>query len=103
MNLELLPDLFPICLQPNANAIPFSAPFLFVGQTNEETSLKFVMAKWTAQAAMAEAQTFLEELAAVPYTIIHRDNGIQDVDTTKNRTGPTAMLRGHPFDRVCCQ
>lgn len=25
---------------------------------------KFVMAKWTSQAAMAEAQTFLEELAA---------------------------------------
>lgn len=67
---------------------------------------KFVMAKLAVNATMAEAQTFLEELiATVPYTIhtILTDNGIQFADTTKNRTGPTAMLRGHPFDRVCCR
>lgn len=65
---------------------------------------KFVMTKLTPRATMAEAQAFLEELiAAVPYTIhtILTDNGIQFADTTKNRTGPTAMFRGHPFDRVC--
>lgn len=46
---------------------------------------------------MAEAQTFLQELiAGVPYTIL-TDNGIPFADTTKNRIGPTAMLRGIPL------
>lgn len=65
---------------------------------------KFVTAKLTVKATTAEAQTFFQELiAAVPYTIhtILTDNGIQFADTTKNSTGPTAMLLGHPFDRVC--
>jgi hypothetical protein len=29
------------------------------------------------------------------------DNGIQFVDLPKNRQGPTALFRGHPFDRTC--
>jgi len=29
------------------------------------------------------------------------DNGIQFADLPKNRPGPTARFRGHPFDRVC--
>ncbi len=29
------------------------------------------------------------------------DNGIQFADLPKNRSGPTAVLRGHPFDRAC--
>jgi transposase InsO family protein len=29
------------------------------------------------------------------------DNGIQFADLPKNRSGATAMFRGHPFDRVC--
>ncbi len=29
------------------------------------------------------------------------DNAIQFADLPKNRTGPTACLGGHPFDRVC--
>ena len=29
------------------------------------------------------------------------DNGIQFADTKKTRTGPTAMSRGHSFDRTC--
>lgn len=29
------------------------------------------------------------------------DNGIQFVDLPKNRDGPTARWRGHPFDRTC--
>ena len=27
--------------------------------------------------------------------------GMQFANLPKNRSGPTAMLRGHPFDRVC--
>jgi transposase InsO family protein len=42
-------------------------------------------------------------VAAVPYKIeiVLTDNGIQFADLPKNRSGPTAMFRGHPFDRVC--
>jgi transposase InsO family protein len=29
------------------------------------------------------------------------DNGIQFDDLPRNRQGPTARFRGHPFDRVC--
>ncbi len=29
------------------------------------------------------------------------DNGIQFADLPKNRKGPTARFRGHPFDRIC--
>jgi transposase InsO family protein len=29
------------------------------------------------------------------------DNGIQFADLPKNRQGPTARFRGHPFDRIC--
>jgi transposase InsO family protein len=29
------------------------------------------------------------------------DNGIQFADLPKNRQGPTARYRGHPFDRLC--
>ena len=41
--------------------------------------------------------------SAVPYRveIVLTDNGIQFADLPKNRSGPTAKLRGHPFDRVC--
>jgi transposase InsO family protein len=40
---------------------------------------------------------------AIPYkiTVVLTDNGIQFADLPKNRKGPTAMLRGHPFLRAC--
>ncbi|CDZ40646.1 Transposase (Class I) [Neorhizobium galegae bv. officinalis] len=50
------------------------------------------------------ASDFLEALvAAVPYEIhtVLTDNGIQFADIPKNRNGPTARFRGHPFDRAC--
>ena len=50
------------------------------------------------------AWAFLDALvAAVPYRIeiVLTDNGIQFADLPKNRSGPTAMFRGHPFDRAC--
>jgi transposase InsO family protein len=53
---------------------------------------------------MRAAAAFLEALlAAVPYRIhtVLTDNGIQFADLPKNRKGPTALLRGHPFDRIC--
>ena len=65
---------------------------------------KFVMAKLHDRARTENSRAFLEELVAtVPYRIhtVLTDNGIQFADLPKNRTGPTAMFRGHPFDRVC--
>ena len=40
-------------------------------------------------------------MEAVPYDIriVLTDNGIQFADLPKNRNGPTARFRGHPFDR----
>jgi hypothetical protein len=42
-------------------------------------------------------------LKAVPYKIhtVLTDNGIQFADLPKNRTKPTALWRGHLFDRTC--
>jgi transposase InsO family protein len=42
-------------------------------------------------------------VAAVPYhiEIVLTDNGIPFADLPKNRSGLTAMHRGHPFDRSC--
>jgi transposase InsO family protein len=42
-------------------------------------------------------------LAAFPYAI-HRvltDNGTAFADQPRERSGPTAALGGHPFDRIC--
>lgn len=65
---------------------------------------KFAFVELVERADMRAAAAFLEALiAAVPYRIhtILTDNGIQFADLPKNRRGPTARLRGHPFDRVC--
>ena len=62
------------------------------------------MVKLYDRATMESAKAFLEILIeTVPYRIhtILTDNGIQFADLPKNRSGATAMLRGHPFDRVC--
>ena len=65
---------------------------------------KFAVAQLVHKANMQAACAFLEALvAAVPYKveIVLTDNGIQFADLPKNRSGPTAKFRGHPFDRVC--
>ena len=65
---------------------------------------KFVLAQLFSKATMAAARTFLENLImAVPYKIhtVLTDNGIPFADLPKNRSGPTALFRGPPFDRVC--
>jgi len=65
---------------------------------------KVAFAKLLDKADTRTARAFLDELVeAVPYKIhtVLTDNGIQFADLPKNRTGPTAMLRGHPFDRAC--
>jgi hypothetical protein len=55
---------------------------------------------------VAPAETtrfFLEALAAAaPYRIVITltDNGIQIRRFAKEPPGPTAKLRGHPFDRI---
>ncbi len=65
---------------------------------------KFAFVELVDRATTQTAVAFLEALvAAVPYRIhtVLTDNGIQFADLPKNRTGFTAMLRRHPFDRAC--
>jgi transposase InsO family protein len=65
---------------------------------------KFAVAPLVDKANTQTARAFLEALvAAVPYRveIVLTDNGIQFADLPKNRSGPTARLRRHPFDRAC--
>ncbi len=65
---------------------------------------KFAIAQLVERANTKAASTFLDAVVeAVPYRIhtVLTDNGIQFADIPKNRKGPTAMLRGHPFDRTC--
>ena len=67
---------------------------------------KIAFAKLVDKANTAAAKEFLDALVqAIPYKInvVLTDNGIQFADLPKNRSGPTAMLRGHPFDRTCRQ
>ena len=65
---------------------------------------KFAFVQLMKAANMVTSCRFLEALvAAVPYKIhtVLTDNGIQFADLPKNRSGPTARFRGHPFDRSC--
>lgn len=65
---------------------------------------KFAFVQLVECATTRTASDFLEALvAAVPYEIhtVLTDNGIQFADIPKNRNGPTARFRGHPFDRAC--
>jgi len=67
---------------------------------------KFAFAQLVEKADTRTATGFLQALVeAVPYEIhtVLTDNGIQFADLPKNRTGPTARFRGHPFDRACAQ
>jgi transposase InsO family protein len=67
---------------------------------------KFAFIQLVERANTVTARAFLDALvSAVPYTIeiVLTDNGIQFADLPKNRSGPTAMWRGHPFDRACWQ
>lgn len=65
---------------------------------------KFAFVQLVERANTRTASAFLDALvAAVPYEIhtVLTDNGIQFADIPKNRDGPTARFRGHPFDRTC--
>ena len=65
---------------------------------------KVAFAKLVEKANIMTARQFLDELVeAIPYKIeiVLTDNGIQFADLPKNREGPTARWRGHPFDRAC--
>ena len=65
---------------------------------------KIAVARLVEKANTVTATTFLDELVeAIPYkiNIVLTDNGIQFADLPKNRKGPTATWRGHPFDRAC--
>ncbi|OYR12114.1 integrase core domain protein [Brucella thiophenivorans] len=76
---------------------------LYLYVANDRTS-KFAFIQLVERATTKTASDFLEALvAAVPYAIhtVLTDNGIQFADIPKNRNGPTARFRGHPFDRTC--
>lgn len=65
---------------------------------------KFAFAQLVERANTKTASAFLDALVTVvPYAIhtVLTDNGIQFADIPMNRQGPTAMLRGHLFDRTC--
>ena len=65
---------------------------------------KFAFAELHHSATTPVAVTFLKALIeAVPYKVhtVLTDNGIQFADLPRNRSKPTAMWRGHPFDRAC--
>ncbi len=65
---------------------------------------KFAFARLEEQATVETAAGFLQALiGAVPYRIhtILTDNGIQFCDLPSRRSGPTARLRMHMFDRIC--
>jgi transposase InsO family protein len=65
---------------------------------------KFAFVELHPKANRKTATGFLDALVeAVPYAIhtVLTDNGLQFADLPKNRGGPTAQWRGHPFDRAC--
>src|SRR5882672_5267098 len=67
---------------------------------------KFAFVELHEKATMRVAVDFLRALIeAVPHKIhtVLTDNGIQFADLPKNRSKPTALWRGHPFDRACRQ
>ncbi len=64
---------------------------------------KFAVVELVEKADMQAAVAFRNALVeAVPYRIHTSltDNGIQFADLPKDRQGPTARFRGHPFDRI---
>lgn len=68
-----------------------------------DRTTKYAFVRLVSKATGAAARAFLDELvAAVPYQVhtVLTDNGIQFADLPKNRNGPTASWRGHPFDRA---
>ncbi len=65
---------------------------------------KFTYVEFHDSADATTGPAFLRSVvAAFPYKLhtILTDNGVPFADLPKNRNGPTARLRGHPFDRVC--
>ena len=68
-----------------------------------DRTTKYAFARLVRKATGAAARAFPDELvAAVPHQVhtVPTDNGIQFADLPKNRNGPTASWRGHPFDRA---
>ena len=65
---------------------------------------KFTHVEFHESADTTTGPAFLRSVVATfPYKLhtILTDNGVPFADMPKNRTGPTARLRAHAFDRVC--
>jgi hypothetical protein len=74
------------------------------GAPRSDRTSKLAFARLVEKVNTVTAVAFLNQLVeAVPYkiSVVLTDNGIQFADLPKNRKGPTATLRGHPFDRAC--
>ena len=72
--------------------------------TSSYRTSKVAFARLLEKANTATAVAFLNELIEeFPYKVhvVLTDNGIQFADLAKNRSGPTATWRRHPFDRAC--
>jgi Integrase core domain len=85
--------------------VPTAQGKLYLFVAIDRTS-KFAVARLVDKANTQTARVLLEaRVAGLPYKveIVLTDNGIQFADLPKNRAGPTARLRGHPFDRVCAE
>ena len=70
-------------------------------KANTKTAPAFLDA--LVEAVAYAIHTVLPPLGTFPSEIPCQamDNGIQFADLPKNRNGPTARFRGHPFDRAC--
>ncbi len=65
---------------------------------------KFAYVEFHPRTTMAAGASFLQgALRAFPYAIhtVLTDNGTAFTDQPRYRNGPTALLGGHPFSRVC--
>ena len=66
---------------------------------------KFAVAQLVHKANSADRARLLggpcRRRAPYKAEIVIADNGIQFAGLPKNRSGPTARFRGHPFDRAC--
>jgi hypothetical protein len=83
---------------------PAKKTFKTYRSASSTSTLKVAFARLLAKANTVTAVAFLDELIeAIPYkiNIVLTDNGIQFADLPKNRSGPTATWRRHPFDRAC--
>ena len=73
--------------------------FVAIDRTSKFTVAR-LFERANTEAAVGFLSVLVESLPSRIHTVL-TDNAIQFADLPKNRKGPTAMLRGHPFARAC--